>query len=249
MRSSNTPRDHLIGRSEEIGYAKPYSIQYHCSGIMPDVKLRTRTYRSPKRAADAAETREDVLAAARELFVEKGWTKTTVAGIASKAGVSAETIYAGFGTKKALLMELIVRAVRGARPNTPLLEQETPAGIAQETDQARQIELFCDDIAKVLGRVAPLMEIARSAGETDAEIATLHSELHRGRRRNLEWFAGALLRNGPLRNGMDERKAGSILWRLASPELFLLMRRVEGTSERSYAGFLATSLKLLLLRR
>jgi hypothetical protein len=99
----------------------------------------------------------------------------------------------------------------------------------------------------VLSRVAPLMDVVRVASQTDTEIAKLYARLHMGRRKNLEWFAGALLRNGPLRGGMDAEAAGTMIWRLASPELFLLIWRVEGASLRAYAGWLAATLKLLLL--
>lgn len=216
---------------------------------MADAKRPTRPYRSRKRAAQAAETREAVLSAAHELFLSEGWMKTTIAGIASAAGVSNETVYSSFGSKKALLQELIIRTVRGVRPDMPLTEQETPRAIATEIDQVRQIELFSSDIAKVLSRVAPLVDVVRVAAGTDAEIGQLYAGLHRGRRKNLEWFANALIHNGPLRDAMGAKEAGSILWRLASPDLFLLMRRVEGASQRAYAEWLATSLKRLLLDR
>jgi AcrR family transcriptional regulator len=214
---------------------------------MPNVKRQKQSYRSPKRAAQAAETREDVLSAAHRLFLSEGWTGTTIAAIAAAAGVSNETVYGGFGSKKALLQELIIRTVRNTEPDTPLIEQQIPSRIAQETDQGRQIELFADDVTKVLSRVAPLMDVVRGAAGTDAEIAELYARFHAGRRKNLEWFAGALIRNGLLRGGMDAKAAGMILWRLASPDLFLLLRRVEGASQQAYADWLAASLKLLLL--
>ena len=216
---------------------------------MLDVKRPKRTYRTRKRAAQAAETREAVLSAAHALFLSEGWTKATIAGIASAAGVSNETVYAIFGGKAALLQELVKRTARGDRPDVPLTEQDEPVRIAHETDSFRQIELFAEDIASVLARVAPLMDVARVAAGTDVGIAELYEGFHRGRRRNLEWFATALMRNGPLRAGMDASEAGTILWRLASPDLFLLMRRVEGVSQKAYSEWLAASLKLLLLDR
>ena len=214
---------------------------------MSNVKPQKRSYRSPKRAAQAADTREAVLSAAHRLFLSQGWTQTPIAAVAAAAGVSNETVYGAFGSKKALLQELISRMVRGTEPETPLPEQQTPRSIAHETDQGRQIELFADDITKVLARVAPLMDVVRGAAGTDREITELYAGLHRGRRKNLEWFASALVRNGPLRGGMDAKTAGTILWRLASPDLFLLVRRVEGASQQAYANWLATSLKRLLL--
>lgn len=214
---------------------------------MPSVKPPTRPYRSPRRTSQAAETRLAVLSAAHREFLAKGWTRTTIAGIASAASVSNETIYSSFGSKKAVLQELVLRAVRGDQPATPLTEQAMPRRIADETDQARQVELFADDIARVLERVAPLMDVARTASRTDADIAALYTQFHQGRRRNLDWFASALSRNGPLRGGMDAKAAGDTLWRLASPDLYLLVRHDEGTSQQAYVEWLATSLKILLL--
>ena len=214
---------------------------------MTDVKPHRRTYRSPKRALQAAETRESVLSGARDLFLSEGWSKATIAAIATKAGVSNETVYATFGSKTALLEELVIRAVRGGASETPLPEQAIPRRIAAETSQPLQIELFARDIASVLDRVAPLMDVARTAAATDPSIADLYAGFHRGRRTNLEWFANALLRNGPLRDEMDARQAGDILWRMASPDLYLLVCRQEGLSEAAYADWLAKSLKRLLL--
>lgn len=214
---------------------------------MTDVKPPLRPYRSPKRALQAAETRESVLTAARDLFVSEGWTRATIAGIALRAGVSNETIYSAFGSKSALLEELVTRAVRGNKADVSLPEQEVPRRIAADTSQSRQIDLFAQDIASVLERVAPLMDVARTAAGTDETIARLYAGFHRGRRKNLEWFASMLLRNGSLRDGMDARMAGETLWRIASPDLFLLMREQEGLTQAAYAEWLARSLKLLIL--
>lgn len=214
---------------------------------MDDVKTPRRNYRSPRRARQAAETRESILSAARDLFLSEGWSKATIAGIASLARVSNESVYATFGSKTALLQELVTRAVRGVAPDVPLAEQDMPRRIAAETSQSDQIDLFVRDIASVLGRVAPLMDVARAASATETTIADLYAGFHRGRRRNLEWFAAALLHNGPLREGMDAGEAGNHLWRLASPDLYLLVRQVEGLSEKAYAEWLAMSLKRLLI--
>lgn len=189
-----------------------------------------------------------MLAAAEALFLQKGWIATTIAAIAREAGVSKETIYATFGTKTAILHELIERAVRGATLGTPLIQQEEIQQLRKVTDQARQISIFASGIAEVLARVAPLMDVARVAAQTDAAMAELYLTLQRGRRRNLEWFAEALVSNGPLRSEMTADAAGTILWRLASPDLFLLMRRFEGVSQQEYVEWMASSLKLLLLR-
>jgi AcrR family transcriptional regulator len=206
-----------------------------------------RKYASTRRADQAADTRETVIAAARQQFIAAGWQGTTIAGVARAAGVSNETIYAVFGNKQALLRAVLERAVRRTEPAVPLLEQAGPQAIAAAGDQRAQITLFAEDITGVLGNVAELMAVVRMAATTDAELAALYRSLHDGRRRNLAFVAKALLDKGPLRHGMDGEAATALLWRLASPELFLLMTETEGITRTAYADWLATALADALL--
>ncbi|MBU1175248.1 MAG: TetR/AcrR family transcriptional regulator [Alphaproteobacteria bacterium] len=208
-----------------------------------------RAYRSRLRAEQAEHTRETVIARAAELFVAEGWHKATIAGIARQAGVSPETIYAVFGNKRALLEAVIARAVRGASPDTPLLEQAGPAGVASAPTQAAQIARFATDITGVLSRVATLMDVVRSAARADAEMRTLLDNLHAGRRRNLKFLVDALLTRGPLRTGLGSDDALDTVWRLCSPELFLFMRDIEGRAPEAYRDWLDKCLGELLLDR
>jgi AcrR family transcriptional regulator len=192
-------------------------------------------------------TRGAVLDAAQALFLTRGWAGTTIAAIAREAGVAAETVYAAFGSKRAVLQELVARALRGDDPATPLLDQAGPRAVMQAKDQRRQIELFATDIAGILDRVAPLIAIVRTAAETEPEMAAIYGRMHEGRRQNFLAVAEALLANGPLRDGLDAQGAAAIIWRLASPELFMLTRRVERLPPADYAAWLASALALQLL--
>jgi len=58
---------------------------------------------STKREAKPADKREAILAAALELFVERGFYGTAVPEIADRAGVGAGTIYRYFESKEALV--------------------------------------------------------------------------------------------------------------------------------------------------
>ena len=62
-----------------------------------------RRYNSPKRERQARQTREQIVEAARRLFARDGFTKTTVEAIAREAGVSAQTVYASVGSKRAIV--------------------------------------------------------------------------------------------------------------------------------------------------
>ena len=63
---------------------------------------RNRSYDSPLRREQAARTREQILDSAKELFERDGYAATTMAAIASAAGVSLKTVYLAFETKSGL---------------------------------------------------------------------------------------------------------------------------------------------------
>ena len=58
---------------------------------------------SAARAEQVRETRRKVLAAARDLFLRRGYTGATVEAIAKRAAVSPQTVYNVVGGKAAVL--------------------------------------------------------------------------------------------------------------------------------------------------
>ena len=106
---------------------------------------------SPHRTRQAAETQRAVLEGARAAFVHLSWQKATIAVIAQMSGVSAETVYATFGNKRALLQAVIEKAVRGDQPEIPLLEQPGPQSVRNAATQREQIRSFASDICRIRG--------------------------------------------------------------------------------------------------
>jgi AcrR family transcriptional regulator len=211
--------------------------------VAGDVKRR-RPYRSERRREQAEQTRTRVLDAAATLFQERGYEGASIAAIASGAGVAAETVYAGFGTKRALLGALVARAVRGDDAK-PVTEQESPRALAALTDQREQLRLFSADITRRLERAAPLVAVVSGAARAEPELADLLANLHAERRRNLRVLVDALAANGPLR--LPAGEALETVWALTSPELHQLLVHVRGWKRRRYADWLAESLARLLL--
>jgi AcrR family transcriptional regulator len=72
---------------------------------------RRRSYTSEVRARAARETRMAILEAARVLFAEQGYARTSVAAIADRAGVALNTIYTSVGGKPALIQALTEEGV------------------------------------------------------------------------------------------------------------------------------------------
>ena len=212
---------------------------------MSEIVKPRRSYSSSRRSAQAADTRAAVIEAAKQTFMRDGWQKATIVAVAERAGVSPETVYAGFRNKRTLLQEAITAAVRGPAPQTPLMQQAGPRAVLEASDQRQQLTLFVADIGGILERVAPMMAVLRTAAETEPELADHYAALHLGRRQNFERVVDALLRNGPLR--VDRDTAVASIARLTSPELFLLVTRVEAVSPAQYRDWLLETLTALLL--
>lgn len=84
----------------------------------------TRLYRMTARAAAAAETADNILAATKQLLADAAAADITLADIAARSGVTVQTILRRFGDKNAVFAEAIahygaeIRAHRGqAVPN------------------------------------------------------------------------------------------------------------------------------------
>lgn len=154
---------------------------------------QTRSYRSTRRAQQAAQTREDVLNAAVELFREHGWSGTTVSAIARQAGVAVETVYSGFGSKKALLRAAIDVAVAGDALPIPLVERPGAALLGQGT-LAERLAAGARLTADVHERSAGVWRALVEAAAGDDEIERWRRELEAGRHlehtRSLEAIAG-----------------------------------------------------------
>ena len=206
--------------------------------------VKPRAYRSERRREQAEQTRERVLAAAAHVFTDRGFEAATVAAIADEAGVSPETIYARFGTKKAMLVELVGRAARGPDPG-PILEQAGPRRVAAATDQREQLRIFAADIVQRLERVSPLVSVLAGAAQAEPELAEALAAIHANRRKNLRRFVEQLAANGPLR--VDAETATDTVWALASPEMHRLLTVVRGWSRKRYCTWLAETLAGALL--
>src|SRR2546428_11387392 len=78
--------------------------------------VKPRRYDSKRRRAQAAQTRQDVLKASLDTFMERGDTGTTMNAVASAAAVAVETIYRAFGSKAALFNAVVEAANAGGAP-------------------------------------------------------------------------------------------------------------------------------------
>ena len=206
-----------------------------------------RTYDSSRRKDQARQTRGQILEAARTLFTGRGYSGATMESIAREAGVAVETVYAIFGNKRAILSALVGVSLVGDDEPVPLLQREGPRAVMQEKDQSCQVELFAEDMAGIMGRMAPLFEVMRGAAKTEADIAAMLQKMLVERVEGMKVFVRALQSNGPLREGLTLEAAAETVWALTSGEVYTLLVQDRGWSAEKYQRWLADALARLIL--
>jgi AcrR family transcriptional regulator len=212
---------------------------------MADVKRRR--YRSPRRQEQAEATRRAIVEAATRLLMTHGYAGTTMDAIAREADVATITVYSVFNTKPKVVEAAIQAAVSGPGAPTPLLEQPGPRAVLERRDQRRQIDGFASGIGGIMQRVAPLFEAMRVGADADPLIASLRRDLLAQRLGGMRAFAGAVMRNGPLRNGMALEEAAETIWALSSPDLHQLLTLQLGWDQARYVAWLDEMLAAALL--
>ena len=135
-----------------------------------------RPYDSSRRAEQAAETRRRIIGAARDLFVERGYGRTTIASIAERAGVSAESVYAGFKNKANLLRHVWYVVSRGDDEDVTLYDRAEMQSILAEPDLRRRIRRHAAFVTAANRRMAPLLGALEGAAASEPDAAAMLAE-------------------------------------------------------------------------
>jgi TetR/AcrR family transcriptional regulator of autoinduction and epiphytic fitness len=204
-----------------------------------------RRYSSAKREAQARETRRSILEAAGALFVDTGYTATTMQAIADRAGVAVQTVYAVFGNKRELLRQLIENAITGDDEPVPITERAEAQAIAGEPDARRRAELDAALSRSITERVAPIVRVAAEAAASDPELAAMMDAMRAARRG--EMIASARIVAGPdgLRTDLDE--AAATLYVLYSPAVADMLMGDYGWSAGRFEKWLARMMLMTVI--
>jgi len=178
-------------------------------------------------------TRQRIMQAAYELFVDQGYGATTLQGIADRAGVAVQTIYFAFGNKPSLLKELVDVTIAGDDEPIPTLQRtwfiDALAAHTAEGQLRAHVRGTCD----VIQRVAPIMDVLRAAGAQDPSLAGLWQQGTDPRLVVHTAAADSLVAKPGARPQLSAEQAADVLFGLLSPELYLLFVRDRGwTPER-----------------
>jgi AcrR family transcriptional regulator len=179
----------------------------------PDVKALSRKQR-------AAATRQRIVDSAHRLFLEQGYSATTMPAVARDAGVAVQTIYFTFRTKGDLLHAVYERVVLGPEGVPPHLMPWWPT-VDDGYPIEEAVRRFVDGTIELLARAAPLVwtvlgdETARAGHE-------YHEQL---RRFGYAELVTVLAGKHPLRAGLTPLRARDLLLVLSGPQIFVQYTR------------------------
>jgi AcrR family transcriptional regulator len=214
--------------------------------LKKSVKKRSYDVSSRREAAEA--TRQSILDAARQLFLEKGYAAATMPKIAQAAGIALDTVYAAVGKKPALFRLLLEIAISGSDGPVPAEERSYVQAIRDEANAARKLQIYADALGNMQPRLAPLIALLQQAAALDPELEELWKSIAGRRAANMRLLAQDLSATGQLRADLSLEKVADILWSMNAPEYYLLLTSQRGWSPQEFAAWLADAWARLLLK-
>src|SRR3954469_4961977 len=149
-----------------------------------------RVYNSPLRAEQAQRTRAAVLDAAGRCFLDKGYAATTMRDVAAGSGVSVQTVF-GQGSKAALLLACVDRAVVGDDEQAPMAQRALFTRVVEAPDRAAKLAAAREMALGFVPGSIPMLRVFADAAAGDAEIAEAWAEYERRRLQDARLLVGA----------------------------------------------------------
>jgi AcrR family transcriptional regulator len=198
-----------------------------------------------RRDLQADATRTDIVAAARELFLTRGYVRTSLTSVAELAGVAVQTIYNSVGNKAALLAAVLDQATAG--PDAPRSVSEFMQHRADATGGLTGLSrLLADWIAEVNERSIEILTLIHQTATVYPEVAALERERGERRLANYARVAEVARRRGGLTVGSSDAQVAAAIWSLGHPQTYRSLVVDGGWSAESYRQWLAQSFRSLL---
>jgi len=186
--------------------------------------------------------RRAVVESARTLFLERGYTATTIEAISEHSDVPSATVYRLFSSKLGILKAVLDTSIAG--DEQPLAVQERPdvASLFTEPDPHKLLAGFAGITTAINQRTNDVYRVLVSAAGSDLAAAELLEEIRQERDRGQSRIARSLARAHALKPGLRERDAADLIHALMAPEVYRLLVGDRGWTPERYQRWLATTL-------
>src|SRR5499425_3778123 len=198
-----------------------------------------RSYDASRRREQARARRLAVVLAARDLFERDGFRLTTITAIAARAGVSAESVYKGFGTKAALAQAVFDLVIAGDDEPVPVAERPAAQAVRDEPDVRRKIEIFVEGLAQRQARSARVQILIRDGRHVDDSLARVWTKLTDEGLAGMTMLGRHLHQTGQLRAGIGLDEVRDVLWNYLAIDHYERLVLTQGWPLQRYAQWLA----------
>jgi len=195
--------------------------------------------RLPLRRRQALETRRAIARAARALFAERGYATTSIEAVAEEAGVAARTVYAAFGTKKAILAAICEEWLAEAG-----VAEAAMAGL-RERELRPRLAIVARSSRRQWESERGVRAMLEGAAASDAEVARMLAGWKNDRAGSLHGVVEGV--EADLRVGLDVARAGAIVRALTGGEVYAELVGGEGWTPDQYEQWLGDLLCEVLL--
>jgi AcrR family transcriptional regulator len=204
-------------------------------------KIKKRPYRSLVRQRQAGDTRLRIVEATRQLLQSEGYAGMTVEGIAQRAEVSAQSVYAIFKSKTGILTELLDQSTFG-----PDYEDAVRRALSASDPETR-LRLAAPIARQIHDAQSATFDLLRGAGVVAPALAKLERQRERLRYERQERMITSLRDARRLRPALDFTTARDVFWMLTGRDVYRMLVRERGWSSQKYEGWLADTLVQSLL--
>jgi AcrR family transcriptional regulator len=196
-----------------------------------------------RRQRQAQQTREEILSAARRLFAERGYTRTSVRDIAEAAGVSAQTVYDSVGPKQTLVARL--NDVIDDEAGTPAIA----TAVARSSDPMEIAATSAKITRSILEHSGDVIHALVTGAAAEPELEAVLAEGQRRHLKGATTIVGLLERLNALDSSIDRKTAVDTLAAVSDIRLALVLRESYGWSLDHIEEWIATTSQALLLGR
>lgn len=195
-----------------------------------------RSYDASGRQARAQETRQRIIDVAHDLFIDRGYGRTTIADIARGADVSVETVYSAFGNKAALLRRVWFVRLRGDEQDVRLLHRPEIQEMLAEPDLVIRLRRQAVVYTAVFRRFVTLHRALEAAAASESSAADMVAEFDAGRLDASTHYAKAAKKTGQL--AVSAAECRDIFYTTLDGAVWHRMVHERGWSDQRFAAFL-----------
>lgn len=172
-------------------------------------------------------------------FEHRGWSGTTLRGVAERAGVSIKTVEALFRKKASLLETVVDFSIRGDLDPTPMPERAAIAQMEAAEDAAAMLALHAAHIRAVNERSANVAWAVEHAAAGDRAADRLWRQMNENRRYGIRWAARTLLGKPGLEAGLTPTQAETLFWVAFDWGTYRTLTRYAGLTPDEFQEWLA----------